>query len=57
MKDVNGGSLDDNIWTLLFYLYLCHVFEFNPHLTGERRSTEIANDNSSSNEQVLKYEC
>ena len=44
----NGGSLNDNIWTLLFYLYLCHLLEFNSHLTGDPRSTEITNDYSPS---------
>ena len=42
----NGGFLNDNIWTLLFYLYLCHLLEFNSHLTGDPRSTEITNDYS-----------
>ena len=40
---------------LLFYLYLCHLLEFNSHLTGERRSTEMANDNSSSIDKQYNY--
>ena len=42
--------INDNIWTLLFYLYLCHLLEFNSHLTGYPRSTEITNDYSLSGE-------
>ena len=53
-KYVNGGSVDDNIWTLLFYLYLCHLLEFNSHLTSERRSTEITDDYSSS--QIYRFQ-
>ena len=45
---INGGSVNDNIWTLLFCLYLCNLLEFNSRLTGDPRSTEIANDNSPS---------
>ena len=47
-EHIIGGSLDDNIWTLLVYLYLCHLLEFNSHLTGDPQSTEFANDNSPS---------
>ena len=36
----------DPLMTLLFYLYLCHLLEFNSHLTGDPRSIEIANDYS-----------
>ena len=32
----------------IFFLYLCHLLEFNSHLTGDPRSTEIANDYSPS---------
>ena len=35
-----------------YFLYLCHLLEFNSHLTGEHRSTEITNDTSSST-----YDC
>ena len=38
-------------------LYLCHLLEFNSHLTGERRSTEIANDNSSNDNKDAEYTC
>ena len=45
----------NKIWTLLlvFYLYLCHLLEFTSHITGERQSTEIANDNSSNCDHLL----
>ena len=50
----NGGSLNDNIWTFLFYLYLCDLLEFNSHLTGDPRSTEITNDYSPSHYGKVK---
>ena len=34
---------------MLFYLYFCHLLEFNSHLTGDPRSTKIADDNSPNN--------
>ena len=47
-------------WTLLFTLYLCHLrtrvqLEFNSHLTGDPRSTEIANDYSPSYDVLPPY--
>ena len=38
---------------MLFYLYLCHLLEFNSHLTGDRQSTEITNDNNRSGYSIL----
>ena len=45
-KSINCRSHKDNIWTLIFDLYLCHLLEFNSDLTGDPRSTEIAYDYS-----------
>ena len=34
-----------------YFIYICHLVEFNSHLTGDPRSTEIGNDNSPSYRQ------
>ena len=52
-KMVRNTLMADPLMTIFRHCYfikfydLFHLLEFNSHLTGERRSTEIANDNSS----------
>ena len=49
-KMVLNMLMADPLMTIFghYYLYLCHLLEFNSHLTSERRSTEITDDYSSS---------
>ena len=44
------NTCNNNIWTLCYFIYILSFtrvqLEFNSHLTGDPRSTEIADDNS-----------
>ena len=43
------NTFNNNIWTLCYFIYILSFtrvqLEFNSHLTGDPRSTEIADDN------------